>query len=45
MIGLLTGDDVRQGVAGEEFKEQQARSALLQQGEQQGFKHDFVNKF
>ena len=30
------GDDVRQGAAGEELQEQQARRPLLQQGQQQG---------
>ena len=36
MIGVLAGDDVWKGVAGEELEEQQARRPLLQQGEQQG---------
>ena len=36
MIGVLAGDDVWKGVAGEELEEQQARCPLLQQGEQQG---------
>ena len=36
------GDNVRQGVAGEEqLKEQQARRPLLQQGEQQGLHNCF----
>ena len=39
---LFPGDDVRQGAAGEELQEQQARCPLLQQGEQQGFKLEQV---
>ena len=36
MLGAPPGDDVRQGAAGEELQEQQARRPLLQQGQQQG---------
>ena len=36
MPGVPPGDDVRQGAAGEELQEQQARRPLLQQGQQQG---------